>query len=226
MLYKNTVEGRFVSRPNRFIAHVDINGKVEVCHVKNTGRCRELLTEGARVILEPSDSPTRKTGYDLVAVYKNGNLINIDSQAPNKAVLEWLREGGLFGEPSLIKPEATYGSSRFDFYVETEGRRIFAEVKGVTLEVDGVLMFPDAPTERGVKHIKELCRAVEEGYEAYVIFVIQTERCKYFTPNRETHPRFADALREAEAKGVHILALTCKVTPDSMVIDTSVSVVI
>lgn len=226
MRYRNTVTGTFISRPNRFIAHVELDGVTRVCHVKNTGRCRELLTSGAKVVLEVSDNPERKTGYDLVAVYKGEELINMDSQAPNKAVGEWIAESGCFGDSPLIKPEYTYNSSRFDFYIESGERRIFAEVKGVTLENDGVVMFPDAPTLRGVKHLRELADAVEDGYEAYVIFVIQMEHCRYFTPNEETHPEFAQTLREVAARGVNILAYDCNVTEDGMSIYRRVDVVL
>lgn len=215
MKYKNTVKGRFLSRPNRFIANVEIDGKVCVCHVKNTGRCKELLTEGAAVILDVSDNPARKTAYDLVAVYKGDLLINMDSQAPNRVVGEWISAGGFDGV-TYVKPECRYGGSRFDFYVEAKGQKIFAEVKGVTLEDDGVVMFPDAPTERGVKHLRELCDAAEKGYGAYVFFVVQIERCKYFTPNAKTHPEFAKALCAAKEKGVVIRALNCRVTEDTL----------
>lgn len=224
MKYKNTVRGRFISRPNRFIAIVEIDGSEHVCHVKNTGRCRELLTEGATVILEKSDNPDRKTLYDLVAVYKGELLINMDSQAPNKAVGEWIENSGYFGVLHTVKPECTFGNSRFDFYAESESRRIFAEVKGVTLENDGVAAFPDAPTERGVKHLYELAEAVEKGYEAYVIFIIQMNKCEYFTPNRDTHPEFADALSEVSRRGVRILAFGCEVTEDSMTVDFPVKI--
>ena len=216
MIYNNTCEGIFLSRPNRFVAIVEVDGTKHVCHVKNTGRCRELLTPKARVILERSDSPNRKTLYDLVAVYKGDVLINMDSQAPNRVFGEWIRKSGFFHTPSLIKPECTYKNSRFDFYIEAEGRKIFAEIKGVTLEENGVVMFPDAPTERGIKHLAELADAHENGYEAYVFFIIQMENCKYFTPNEKTHPQFADALRECVKKGVVALALTCNVTPNSL----------
>lgn len=226
MTYKNTVVGRFVSRPNRFIAEVEINGAVEVCHVKNTGRCRELLVSGVEVVLECTDNPERKTKYDLIVVRKGDMLINIDSQAPNKAVGEWISDGGLVRDVTLIRPECRYGSSRFDFYVEAGERRIFAEVKGVTLETGGVFLFPDAPTERGVKHIRELIDAKENGYEAYAIFVIQAERCKYFTPNKKMHPEFSEALKEAEKRGVEIRAVCCRVERDSMKIIGDVPVVI
>ena len=221
-MYEKVVSGKFISRPNRFIANVEIDGKTEVCHVKNTGRCRELLVPDARVILQLSDNPNRKTKYDLVAVYKGDMLINMDSQAPNKVFGEWAVESGFFGEISKIKPECKYKNSRFDFYIEAEGKRIFVEVKGVTLEEDGVVMFPDAPTERGIKHLNELADAVENGYEAYVFFIIQMEKCKFFTPNRKTHPQFADALKDD--KGVNIVALDCKVTEQTLVANKFVEV--
>ena len=216
MIYNNTCEGIFLSRPNRFVAMVEVDGKECVCHVKNTGRCRELLTPKARVVLEKSGSPNRKTLYDLVAVYKGGVLINMDSQAPNKVFGEWVRKSGFFGIPTLVKPECTYKNSRFDFYIEAEGKKIFAEIKGVTLEENQVVMFPDAPTERGIKHLAELADAQEHGYETYVFFIIQMEHCKYFTPNEKTHPEFANALRECTKKGVTAHALTCNVTPNSL----------
>ncbi|MBE6667145.1 MAG: DNA/RNA nuclease SfsA [Ruminococcaceae bacterium] len=211
MKYTNTVKGIFISRPNRFIAEVEIDGEIKICHVKNTGRCKELLINGVTVILEKNESGTRKTEYDLVAVYKGDELINIDSQAPNKVVFEWLSEGKAFDGITLIKPESRYKNSRFDFYIETENRKIFAEVKGVTLERDGVVLFPDAPTERGVKHINELTDAKENGYEAYIFFVVQMKKCKYFTPNEKTDPEFAKALRNALSRGVKVMALNCNV---------------
>lgn len=237
MQYHSIVRGTFRSRPNRFIAMVEIDGTEYRCHVKNTGRCRELLVPGCMVLLEPGETPGRKTPYDLVAVYKGNLLINMDSQAPNKAVQEWLAAGGLFRdyEPvSLpdcfgsrlvtLKPEQTYGASRFDFYVETDGCRLFLEVKGVTLEEDGVLRFPDAPTERGVKHLEELIACRKEGYEAAVLFVIQMERAKYFTPNTVTHPEFAEALLRAQEAGVHVMAMNCRVRENGMELDRTVPV--
>lgn len=220
MKYKNTVKGRFISRPNRFIAYVEIDGRETLCHVKNTGRCKELLVKGATVILEKSDNPLRKTQYDLIAVYKGKELINMDSQAPNKVVGEWIESRGYFGKPQVIKSECAYKSSRFDFYVEAGERKIFAEVKGVTLEKDGVVMFPDAPTQRGVKHLTELADAVKNGFEAYVLFVIQMKNCKYFTPNKETHPEFAQALERVSEQGVKVIALNCKVTEASLTVDS------
>ena len=216
MEYGRTVVGRFLSRLNRFIAHVEIGGVETVVHVKNTGRCKELLVPGATVVLEKSVNPLRKTPYDLIAVYKGQMLINMDSQAPNKVFGEWAASSGFFGVPTLIKPESRFGSSRFDFYIETEGRKIFVEVKGVTLEHEGVVLFPDAPTQRGARHLRELAEAVREGYEAYVFFVIQMENCRYFTPNDATDPAFASALRSAAAQGVYVKCLNCKVTENTL----------
>ncbi len=216
MRYHDVREARFLSRPNRFIAHVELDGKEEVVHVKNTGRCRELLTPGARVWLEEGRNPDRKTRWDLIAVRKGDRLINMDSQAPNQVAREWLEAGGLFPRADRIQPEYTYGNSRFDLYAEAEGRKILMEVKGVTLEEEGVVRFPDAPSQRAVKHLEELVRAREEGYETYVFFVIQMKDVKYFTPNRETHPEFAQALERAAAAGVKILAYDCRVEPDRL----------
>ena len=215
MNYKSIVEGRFIERPNRFVARVEIDGVVETVHVKNTGRCKELLQKGARVFLEKSDNPNRSTAYDLVAVQKGERLINMDSQAPNKAVEIWLKEGGLFPDVTLVRPETKYGNSRFDFYVETGEEKIFIEVKGVTLETDGVVRFPDAPSDRAVKHVQELIEARRAGSRVFVLFVIQMTDVKYFTPNRDTHPAFADALWGAARAGVEVLAYDCRVTADS-----------
>lgn len=227
MKYKNIFSGRFISRPNRFIAKVEIDGTEETVHVKNTGRCRELLTEGCTVYLEKSDNPDRKTKYDLVAVEKirNGKtnlLVNMDSQVPNAAAEEWLKKGGLFSSDAFIRREVTFGDSRFDFYIEDGERKAFLEVKGVTLESDGIALFPDAPTERGVKHIKELISCIESGYEAYILFVIQMKEICLFRPNDKMHPEFGEALRNAESSGVKIIAMDCIVTPDSMEIDIPV----
>ena len=224
MKYENIVQGRFLSRPNRFIAYVEINGKNEKVHVKNTGRCRELLTDHAEVFLEKSNNPERSTLYDLIAVRKGASLINMDSQAPNKAVLEWLYKKELFPDIVSVRPETTYGKSRFDFYIETARNKIFMEVKGVTLEKDGVVLFPDAPSERAVKHVYELIDAVRAGYQAYIMMVVQMKDVKYFTPNRETQPEFADALMEAVKAGVKIIAYDCIISPDSMIIDKPVPV--
>lgn len=228
MKYIKIISGEFVSRPNRFIAHVNIQGQLEVCHVKNTARCRELLKPGSIVYLEESDNPGRKTKYDLVAVEKGNTLVNIDSNAPNKVVQEWLATDNcpiLQGaESRFVKPECKYGNSRIDFYVEADHRKIFIEVKGVTLEENGVVRFPDAPSDRAVKHVEELAAAVEKGYEAYVMFVIQMKGVRYFTPNEDTHLQFCNALREAAVKGVQILAYDCLVTEDSLMLDEPVEV--
>ena len=218
MQYGNIVKGYFMDRPNRFIAHVELNGEVVVCHVKNTGRCRELLTPGAEVVLERCENPNRRTAYDLIAVYKGDRLINLDSQAPNAVFGEWVWSSGYFADLKTVRRECRYGNSRFDFYLEAGNRKIFAEVKGVTLEQDGVVSFPDAPTQRGTKHLRELLEAVKEGYEAYAVFVIQMDACRYFTPNRSTDPAFAEALKQAAAGGVQICALTCLVGEGSMLI--------
>lgn len=221
MKYENIAEGRFLSRPNRFVAYVDIGGREEVCHVKNTGRCRELLVRDCTVYLDKAKNPQRKTKYDLVAVEKGERLINMDSYAPNLAAGEFLPK--IFSE-CIIKPEYTYGNSRFDFYIENKVRKILLEVKGVTLEEDGAAMFPDAPTERGLKHVNELIECTKNGYEAYLMFVIQMEKVKYFTPNRGTHPEFGTALEKASRAGVKLLAYDCKVAPDSMEIDSPVCI--
>lgn len=225
MRYNQVIAGQFIDRPNRFIAHVKINGTTEVCHVKNTGRCRELLVPGCTVYCAKSDNPNRKTLFDLIAVEKicpeeqnKTLLINMDSQAPNAAAKEWLETKTLFPGLTYLKAEYKHGSSRFDFYLEEGPRKIFLEVKGVTLEENGVAAFPDAPTERGIKHLHELAHSISKGYAAYVLFVVQMEDAEYFTPNRKTHPAFAEALFAAQQAGVHLLAYTCKVTPDSMVI--------
>ena len=225
MKYERIETGKFIERPNRFIAYVEIAGQKETVHVKNTGRCAELLQPGATVYVQKADNPERKTQWDLIGVKKGKRMINMDSQIPNKVVEEWIRKGNLFPHATLIRPETTYKQSRFDLYVEEGGRKIFIEVKGVTLEIDGVVKFPDAPTERGVKHIKELCEALEDGYEAYVFFVIQMKGVKYFTPNMVTHAAFGDALRNAQEQGVRILAYDCKVGKDSIEIHKEVPVV-
>ncbi|RBP67333.1 sugar fermentation stimulation protein A [Alkalibaculum bacchi] len=220
MKYKNIVEGEFISRPNRFIAHVKINDKIEICHVKNTGRCKELLIKGATVYLEHSDNPNRKTAYSLIAVQKGHRLINIDSQAPNKVLHEGLLNKTIvlpnFEEIIEIRPERVYQKSRFDFYIENNNKKAFIEVKGVTLEEDGIVKFPDAPTERGLKHVYELVQALEDGYMAYIVFVIQMNDVKYFTPNDSTQKEFGEALQYAQNKGVQILAYESDVEPDSL----------
>ncbi|MDR2719774.1 MAG: DNA/RNA nuclease SfsA [Nitrososphaerota archaeon] len=224
MLYTNIHEGIFVFRPNRFIAQIKIDDTVVIAHVKNTGRCKELLVSGANVILQKSDNPKRKTMYDLIAVWKNKRLINIDSQVPNKVFLEYLQSGQYLDGVTCIRPEVKYGSSRFDFYVEVGVRKIFLEVKGVTLEENGVVMFPDAPTERGVKHLNELIMCTKEGYEAHVVFVVQMSNVRYFTPNNKTHPAFGEALFVAKNAGVNIIALDCVVTKNTLEIGNSVPV--
>lgn len=225
MKYERIGRGKFLERPNRFIAYVEIEGKKEKVHVKNTGRCAELLKPGAEVFLQKSDNPGRKTKWDLIGVKKEKRMVNMDSQIPNRVVEEWIRKGNLFPNATLVKPEKTYKQSRFDLYIEEGLRKIFVEVKGVTLEKDGVVMFPDAPTERGIKHIQELCEAVEEGYEAYIFFVIQMKGVKYFTPNVKTHAAFGEALQKAKQRGVHILAYDCNVGKDMIEIRKEVPVV-
>ncbi|MDD6646035.1 MAG: DNA/RNA nuclease SfsA [Oscillospiraceae bacterium] len=226
MIYDNIVKGKFISRPNRFIANVEIMGKKEVVHVKNTGRCRELLTEGATVFCEKSNNPNRKTKYDLISVYKGKRLINMDSQAPNKVFYEYLQWGKCYKDLTYIKGEYTYGDSRIDFYCESEKEKFLIEVKGVTLENEGVVMFPDAPTIRGIKHIDELIKAKEKGYRTAVAFVIQMDNIKYFTPNKATHKDFADALKRAEKAGVEILCLDCIVTENTLKIDKKVEYIL
>ena len=215
MTYENMVPGIFLARPNRFIAHVQIDGQVEICHVKNTGRCRELLVPDCTVYCQRANNPARKTKYDLIAVRKGDRLINMDSQAPNKAAHEWLAADGL-GEISELRAEVKQGDSRFDFSFMKDGKRCFLEVKGCTLENDGVCAFPDAPTERGAKHIRGLTALAREGYGAYILFVIQMSDVKYIRPHDETDPEFGRALREAAENGVQVLAMDCAVSEDSM----------
>lgn len=224
MQYGKILPARFLSRPNRFVARVEAEGEELVCHVKNTGRCRELLVPGATVWLEESPNPSRKTKFDLIAVEKGDRLINMDAQAPNKVFGEWAAAGGFREGLTLLRPETTYGSSRFDFYWESSKSRGFVEVKGVTLEEDGVVRFPDAPTLRGVKHLDELVKAREAGYEAAVCFVIQMENVRWFAPNDETHPECGQALRRAAQAGVEILAMDCAVTPQSLTMGKSVPI--
>ena len=223
MQYHNMVPGIFLARPNRFVAHIEIGGEVQVCHVKNTGRCRELLSVGAEVWCQESSNPNRKTKYDLITVRKGQRLINMDSQAPNAAVKEWLLAGGL-GQIENLKAEAKQGDSRFDFAFTRDGVPCFLEVKGVTLETDGICAFPDAPTERGAKHLRGLTELAGEGYGAYVLFVIQMADVEYLHPNDATDPNFGKALREAAANGVQVLAVDCDVTPDTMTIRNPVEV--
>ena len=224
MRYKDVCEGRFLLRPNRFIAHVEVDGRTEICHVKNTGRCRELLVPGATVYLERAANPMRKTKYDLIAVRKGDLLINMDAQAPNKVFGEWAATGGFLPELTVIRPEFTWEDSRFDFRLETTEGVHFVEVKGVTLEERGEVRFPDAPTERGAKHLRGLLRAVERGYGAAVCFVVQMKGPKVFRPNDRTDPAFGEALRRAAAGGVQVLAVDCRVEPDFLAIDAPVPV--
>ncbi len=231
MKYNNIISAQFVSRPNRFVANVKINGIETTVHVKNTGRCRELLLPDSVVYLEDftGNPRNRKLMYDLIAVEKNGLLINMDSQAPNKVVREALESGTIhlpdMGKLTVIRPEKTYSESRFDFYIEDEnGKKGFIEVKGVTLENNGIAAFPDAPTERGVKHINELIKAKNEGYNAYILFVVQMSGMKYLVPNDTTHKAFGDALRAANSCGVYVLAYECSVTPDSLYVTSEIEV--
>lgn len=221
MQYENIVAGIFRKRPNRFVAEVEIQGQIVISHVKNTGRCQELLIPGAEVYLQDwgEAHEGRKTRYDLIAVRKGQRLINMDAQAPNKVFLEWARQQG-----GLWKPEVTWGNSRFDFAWQAGERKGFVEVKGVTLEEDGVVLFPDAPTERGVKHLRELKKAREEGFEAAVCFVVQMENVRCFRPNEKTHPEFGAALREAAESGVTVFARRCRVTPDGLTLAEEVPV--
>ena len=223
MKYYNIQPGVFLARPNRFIAHIEIDGAEEICHVKNTGRCRELLPPGAKVWCEKSGNPARKTKFDLISVQKGHRIINMDSQAPNAAAKEWLKNGGL-GQIENLKPESRHGESRFDFSFTKDGKPCFLEVKGVTLENDGVCAFPDAPTTRGVRHLRELTVLAKAGFGAYVLFVIQMADVKYLHPNDATDPDFGSALREAAAAGVRVLAMDCQVTPETMVLHNPVEV--
>ena len=217
MNYKNTIRGIFKDRPNRFIAHVETEDGLQICHVKNTGRCRELLVPGATVYLQESDNPARKTKFDLIAVDKGGLLVNMDAQAPNQVFREWAEAGQFVPGLTLLRPETTWGKSRFDFYWElSTQRRGFVEVKGVTLEENGHARFPDAPTERGVKHLEELIACQAEGYEAAVCFVVQMGEVRWMEPNDRTHPEFGEALRRAARAGVQVLALDCDVRPDRL----------
>lgn len=225
MKYANMVPGTFLARPNRFIAHVEIDGRVEVVHVKNTGRCRELLPAGAQVYCQRSSNPARKTKFDLIAVQKGSRLINMDSQAPNRAAGEWLSSGGL-GPVEALRAETVHGDSRFDFSFVKNGRQCFLEVKGVTLENDGICAFPDAPTQRGAKHLRGLTEAAREGCGAYVLFVIQMSGVKHLHPNDLTDPAFGKALREAAQNGVTVLAMDCAVSAGEMTLRAPVPVLL
>lgn len=224
MRYQKIYKAKFIARPNRFIAKVELDGREETVHVKNTGRCRELLIPGCSVYLEKSDNPQRKTAYDLIAVEKGDILINMDSQAPNKVFAEWAERGAFRPDLTLLRPETVWGKSRFDFYWEAGEEKGFVEVKGCTLEEDGLALFPDAPTERGVKHLRELIEARKEGYHCCVCFVVQMKGCRAFRPNEKTHAEFARALREAAAAGVRVLAVDCCVTPESLNMDEAILV--
>lgn len=226
MRYHTVIEGHFLDRPNRFIAHVETSEGLQICHVKNTGRCRELLVPGAVVYLERAENFARKTAYDLIAVNKSGLLINMDAQAPNQVFDEWVRAGGFCSDVLSVRPEYCYGSSRIDFCLETPRGLHLVEVKGVTLEENGHARFPDAPTERGLKHIHELWRAKEEGLEASLFFVVQMEGMQDVRPNDATHPAFGEALREAARAGVHVEAYDCTVTPNSIAIRRQVPVIL
>ena len=226
MIYENIKEGIFIERVNRFIANVSIDGKIETCHVKNTGRCKEILIEGSKVYVQEFDSETRKTKFDLISVYKGNKLINIDSQVTNKMFNEWVKEGNLFNDLKLIKGEVFYKHSRFDFYVEYENKKAFIEIKGVTLEENGVVLFPDAPTTRGVKHLKELISAKEEGYEGYIVFIVQMNGIKYFTPNVKMHKEFGDTLLKCKENGINILAFDSIVESNSISIKNKVEVIV
>ena len=229
MKYPNIVKGKFISRPNRFIANVKIENEIHTVHVKNTGRCKELLVPNCTVYLSLSDNPNRKTKYDLIAVEKERRnkpplLINMDSQIVNYAAEEWLKESGFFGENATIHREVTFGKSRFDFFIETKNQKVFLEVKGVTLEKEGIALFPDAPTERGVKHINELIEAKKSGYSAYILFVIQMKEITEFTPNTETHMEFSESLKKAKKEGVKIMAMDCDISPDEIKISKEVKI--
>ena len=229
MKYSNVIKGKFISRPNRFIANAQIENEIHTVHVKNTGRCKELLVPNCTVYLSLSDNPHRKTKYDLIAVEKKREnksplIINMDSQIVNYAAEEWLKESGFFGKNANIRREVTFGKSRFDFFIESETEKAFLEVKGVTLEKDGIALFPDAPTERGVKHINELIEAKKSGYSTYILFVIQMKEITEFTPNTETHMEFAKSLKKAEKQGVKIMAMDCDIAPDEIKISKEVKI--
>lgn len=224
MKYHRIKEGKFINRPNRFIANIEIDGKQEVCHVKNTGRCRELLVPGAAVLVEESDNPLRKTRYDLVQVYKGDVLVNMDSQMPNYLVKEWIEQENVFPGLTKLQTEKKYGNSRFDLYVEYQEKKAFIEVKGVTLEINGTARFPDAPTERGIKHIRELRSCIEEGYEAWIFFIIQMGGVNTFGPNWKTHPEFGQELIRAKEAGVHVQAWDCTVHPGEIFVNSQIPI--
>jgi len=224
MKYNNIEKGRFISRPNRFIANLLVDDKIVKAHVKNTGRCKELLVEGATAYLQHHNNENRKTEWTLISVEKGDRLVNIDSMTPNRLMLEWIQTGNFLRNVEVIRPEFTFGNSRIDFFVKTASEKVLIEVKGVTLEENNVAMFPDAPTERGLKHIEELCRSLYEGFKAYIIFIIQMQGVRCFTPNDRTHKAFADLLRLAGENGVEILAVDCDVGRDYICIKDEVPV--
>lgn len=226
MNYQNIIEGRFIARPNRFIAIVEINGEKAVCHVKNTGRCKELLLPNAKVWLEKSQNPNRKTAYDLICVEKGKKIINMDSQAPNKIAEEWLPKSGIFSPDAIFQREVKNNDSRFDLLAIDHGKKTWIEVKGVTLEEGGIARFPDAPTERGVKHVKHLTEIAKGKDASIILFVVQMKGICHFEPNDFTHPAFGDALRMAAQNGVKILAVDCLVSPESIVADQIIPVII
>lgn len=226
MKYEHMIRAEFVDRPNRFIANVSVDGHIEKAHVKNTGRCRELLIPGTDVFLQVHDDPKRKTKYSLITVKKENKLVNMDSQVPNALAAEFIENGGLLPIPVEIRREKTFGDSRFDIFAKSGSREMFIEVKGVTLEEDGIARFPDAPTQRGIKHVKGLMEAVKEGYEAALIFIIQMKGIHHFEPNIKAQPEFAEVLKAAEAAGVHIMALDCRVTEDTISVDEEIPVVL
>lgn len=226
MHYEGIHKAVFLSRPNRFIAQVELDGQKETVHVKNTGRCKELLIPGATVFIQEQNRPSRKTRFDLISVLKNGCVINMDSQAVNQVAEEFIRDGNLFNNVRMLRREKTYKDSRFDLYLETDTDKIFVEVKGVTLEIDSMARFPDAPTLRGLKHIHELCDCVDNGYKACILFVIQMKGISSFSPNDETQPEFRAALKQAEAKGVMVKAFDCLVTEDILVMDKEIPVLL
>lgn len=224
MIYENISPAVFLRRPNRFIAHILHEGQEKICHVKNTGRCKELLIPGTDILIQRSDNPERKTEFDLISVYKGGRLINMDAAAPNTVFGEFLKKGGLGTVPDVVKPECRHGDSRFDFYFELDGKAAFAEVKGVTLEQDGVARFPDAPTERGIKHLNGLIACKNEGFDAYAVFVVQMKGIDYFEPNWATHREFGDILRKAKHAGVKILVYDCNVSETTLDISAPVAI--
>jgi len=224
MIYENISPAVFLRRPNRFIAHILHNGQEKICHVKNTGRCKELLIPGSDILVQRSANPQRKTEFDLISVYKGERLINMDAAAPNTVFGEFLRKGGLGAVPDVIKPECRHGNSRFDFYFELDGKAAFAEVKGVTLEDGNIARFPDAPTERGVKHLNGLIACKNEGFDAYAVFVVQMKGIDHFEPNWATHSEFGDTLRKARDAGVKILVYDCDVTETTLDISAPVAI--